>query len=128
MTIKMADAQLYVDFADYIQVPDVGDAFRFLVGIAATSSKFECAVDDTGNKRDLLFRRNGRRWYAASARREWLLFYFLAVVVKSNQPWQSKLARAFPSFKPQPNQGTEWTVELRSISDVRKLINITGLS
>ena len=122
------NAELYVDWINFIQVPETRDAFRFLVGAAATSEKYACSIQRSGATRDFIFKRNGQMPYAFITNHRWLLFYFRAPALNAGTLSKHRLARDFIDFKDNPNQKTEWTVRLRSIEDVKRLLTHIDLT
>lgn len=128
MITAAKNSELYVDWINFIQVPETRDAFRFLVGIAATSEKYICSIHWSGVTRDFIFERNGQMPYAFITNRRWLLFYFRAPALNAGVLSRHKLAQDFVDFKDNPNQRTEWTVRLRSVEDVRRLLTHIDLT
>ena len=119
---------LYRDFAGYIRAAPARRAFEILVGVAATSTKYDGLVRCKGTLRDFRFRQGKDVHYAFSVDREWLTFWFRAPALKTGKHSSAQLARDFPSFNGNPNVGNEWTVKLYSVADVERLLKHVDLT
>ncbi len=129
MITRAPNSILYTQWAAYIRAPHALDAYRFLVGIAAASTQFDCSCQWKGQVREFTFSRDGETPYAFITNQRWLLFYFRAPAVKKGGlELKGRLARDFCSFHDDPNRGNEWTVKLRSICDVTRLLTYIDLT
>ena len=124
MIIGAKNEKLYPKWASWIKDLQTLGAFQYLVGLAATSDKFDCEANETGNKKLFSFRRKGQREepYAFITNQGWLLFYFRSPALKSGIHSKERLAQDFSSFDDNPNQRCEWTIKLCSIADVKRLL------
>jgi hypothetical protein len=114
------NAALYVNWVDFIESPQAREAFQYLVGIAATSTRFQCHIQWKGEVRDFRFHDDsGEQPLSFITNQQWLLFYFRPPAVRSGEYSRESIARDFDSFK--VNTKGEWMVKLRSIDDVKRL-------
>jgi len=121
------NADLLPQWLDQIETDQTRDAFRYLVGLAATLTEFECYAQLKGEVRDFrFFARGGHEQpFAFIPNRHWLLFYFRAPAVRSGKYSLQSLQAAFDSAI--ENNSGEWTVRLRSIPDVQRLWRLLSI-
>jgi hypothetical protein len=118
--IDVKNPKLYSEWLEYIQDADVKAAFLYLIGLAACSRRFRCNIQWKGEVRDFRFHEcSGEQPYSFITNQRWLLFYFRASAVRSDHKLRQTLSKVFDSFE--ENSAGEWTIKLRSISDVGKL-------
>ena len=119
----LTDAQntgLYANWLNFVEAPHTREAFQYLVGIAASSTRFQCHIQWKGEVRDFRFHESsGEQPLSFITNRHWLLFYFRPPAVRSKQYSRDSIARDFDSFG--VNAKSEWMVKLRSIADVQRL-------
>jgi hypothetical protein len=113
------NAELYADWERFIEAPDTRAAFRYLVGLAACSTRFNCHIQWKGDVRDFRFHELAEQPLSFITNQRWLLFYFRPPAVASGQYSREHLARDFDSFD--ENTRGEWKVKLRSVADVERL-------
>jgi hypothetical protein len=113
--------ELYSQWLDYIVDPAVKDAFLFIVGIAAESTRYRCHVQWKGDVRDFRFHEaaSDEQPHSFITNQHWLLFYFRPPAVRSGSYSRRDLEADFDSFVETP--AGEWTVKLRGIDDIRRL-------
>ena len=130
MIAEARNKELCADWAEYIQAPQTLDAYRFLVGIAAASKKYHCYCERHGNARSFKFSRDAEIPHSFITTKHWLLFYFRAPAVKKGgDELRSRLAGDFgDAFCDNPNARNEWTLKLRSICDVKRLLTHVDLT
>lgn len=119
--------ELYREWERFIEARETRAAFRYLVGIAACSAKYHCHIQWKGKVRDFRFHdRDGKQPFAFITNQRWLLFYVRLPAVRGTSTSTLKeLKRAFDDAK--LNAAGEWTIKLKSISDVdllRQFIDI----
>jgi hypothetical protein len=117
------NSELYSEWAAFIQSAQTREAFNFIVGLAASSKKFNCHIQWKGdNVRDFrLHDAKGEQPYSFITNQQWLLFYFWPPAVRAGIPSRERLAQDFDSFNENPKG--EWTVKIRSIDDVKRLLH-----
>lgn len=120
MLVEVKNANLYREWSDYIKEEDVRDAFWYIIGLAACSSRFSCHIAWKGAVRGFHFREaSGEEPFAFITNQRWLLFYFRPPAVRSVRYVKNRLADDFASFmEPQIDI---WTVKLHTVSDVKRL-------
>lgn len=120
MLADVRNPHLYAEWQDYIEVSEVRDAFRFLIGLAACSKRFTCHIQWKGAVRDFRFiDAAGEQPYSFITNQKWLLFYFRPPAVRADARLRNDLRSQFDSFD--ENAVGEWIIKLRSISDVESL-------
>lgn len=126
MLANSFNSELYCDWQGHIIDKETRDAFIYTVGFAACLSDYKCHPQYKGKNgplRDFRFYdSNNEMPFAFIINQQWLLFYFRAPAVRSNQYTFDYIRKVFPSA--QINNGGEWTIKIRSISDVKTLIAI----
>lgn len=114
------NTNLYAEWLAHIEAEETKDAFSYIVGLAAGLTGYECHPQLKGVVRDFRFV-NGQKemTFALIPNKTWLLFYFRLPAVRAGRYSFSSLQAAFDSTSENPRG--EWTVKLRSISDVQRL-------
>jgi len=120
------DNNLFIDWSDRIAVEQVRASFQYFVGVAATLQDFDCFIEQKGEVRNFHFyeKQTGEQPFGFVSSREWLLFTFRAPAVRSIAYSLGELQSVFSSAR--ENAQGEWTVRVRTIEDVDKLINFIG--
>jgi hypothetical protein len=127
MIAEALNAELYARWLAHIEVDETKDAFSFIVGRAASTTGYACHPQLKGAVRDFRFiNEKNEQPFAFIPNKSWLLFYFRQPAVRSGLYSFGELQAAFDSAN--ENGSGEWTVKLRSISDVRRLWGILKLS
>jgi hypothetical protein len=108
-----------------INSPQAQEAFYFLLGFASCLNGYEVKIKPQGEVMSIGVYQGDTCPFAFIANNHWLLFYFRKSAVTSKKYTDSVLRSAFDSFK--VAQDDEWTVRLRSVDDVRRLISILAL-
>jgi hypothetical protein len=126
MLANTTDSNLIVDWSDRIAVEQVRSTFQYLVGVAALLRDFDCLVEQKGEVRNLHFydKQTREQPFGFISSREWLLFTFRDPAVRSTAYSLSELQSVFSSAR--ENSQGEWTVRIRTIEDVDKLISFIG--
>jgi hypothetical protein len=115
------NCSLYGDWLDYIVDASVKQAFLYLLGLAATSTRYSCHIQRKGEIRDFRFHDAGdEQPHSFITNQHWLLFYFRPPAVRSGRYSRDAIAADFDSFEETP--AGEWHVKLRSIADVERLV------
>lgn len=124
MLLDTQQFDLYPEWLRAIEADSVRAALLYLVGIAATSNRFVCHAQWKGDVRDFRFIEIASREQPHSfiTNQQWLLFYFRPPAVRSNGYSRTEVTKYFDSFHETPEG--EWTVKLKSISDVERLLNV----
>jgi hypothetical protein len=129
MLADSKNSKLYTEFLSFIKSEETKDAFRYLVGCAATLKTYFCHPhqSDKRNKRELQFwnAKHDEQPFAFITNQKWLLFYFRQPAVLSHQYKKELVQAAFKSFK--ENNLGEWTVKLRSVTDVQRLWSLLAI-
>lgn len=121
MLTDVKNAELYRDWHDFLEEPAARQAFLYLIGIAACSSRYSCHIQWKGEVRDFRFHdMGGEQPFAFITNKRWLLFYFRLPAVRSSTIDRAMLAADFDSFN--ENAAGEWTVKLRCVGDVDRLL------
>jgi len=117
------NTELLPQWLEHIESEQTKDSFRYLVGLSATITEFRCHAELKGEVRDFrFFNHSNEQCFAFIPNKHWLLFYFRLPAVRSGRYSLQVLQAAFDSAS-ENNRG-EWTVRLRSISDVQRLWHI----
>ena len=120
MLTDVKNSALYIEWLNYIEDSKVRAAFRYIVGLAACSNRFQCHIQWKGEVRDFRFHDDsGDQPHSFITNLRWLLFYFRPPAIRASRHARDSLQKAFDSFEETP--AGEWTVKLRCISDVDKL-------
>jgi hypothetical protein len=129
MLANSFNAELYSDWLSHIVDIETKEAFIHIVGYAACLVKYQCHPQFKGKNgplRDFRFYdSNNEMPFAFIVNQQWLLFYFRAPAVRSKQYAFDGIKAVFPSAL--INNGGEWTIKIRSISDVKALIKTLGI-
>ena len=121
MLANSLNPSLYNEWLEHVKAPDVKDAFVFLVGSAATMMELTCHAQFKGVIRDFRFlNTRNEQLFSFIVNRKWLLFYFRPPSVRSGRYQFHDVQSRFPDSN--ENRRGEWTMRLRSVEDVRKLI------
>lgn len=115
----------FARFYSRIKSPQTQEAFCLLLGYASCMSGYAVRIKPQGELMAVGIYAGDTCPFAFTVNDQWLLFYFRRPAVLSKSYSDSELRREFDSFK--APQDDEWTVKLRSIDDVRKLIPILAL-
>ena len=126
MLANSLNSALYTEWLEHVQVPEVKDAFSFLVGSAATMRTLTCHAQFKGVVRDFRFlNQDNEQPFSFIVNRNWLLFYFRAPSVRSAKYAFAELKNQF--IESNENNRGEWTVRLRTVDDARKLVKFIGV-
>ena len=121
MLTDAKNAELYNKWFTAISEPQVRSAFQYLVGVAARLDQYQCHIQWKGEARDFRFHdAGGEQPYSFISNARWLLFYFRRPAVRSARFSGRDLASLFDSCAENP--AGEWTIRLKSIPDVERLI------
>ena len=121
------NSTLYIEWSQAIADPDVRNAFRYLVGLCAENTRYTCHPQWKGEVRDFRFIDEGNEQpFSFIVNRNWLLFYFRSPAIRRKLVARASLAANFDSLN--ENTAGEFTVKLRSISDIQRLWNLIGWS
>ena len=116
---------LYNEWSQAIADPDVRDAFRYLVGLSAEHPRYLCHPQWKGEIRDFRFIDDeNEQPFSFIVNRHWLLFYFRPPAIRRKLIARANLAASFESLN--ENSAGEFTVRIRSISDVQRLWKLIG--
>lgn len=125
MLTDTRNAELYADWLKAISHSQTQAAFQYIVGIAACLPGYQCQIQWKGEVRDFRFHdEGGAQEFSFIVNNCWILFYFRPPAVRSGQYSCKDLKNLFDSFA--ENSAREWTVKLRSIADVDRLIRLLG--
>ena len=120
MLAKSMDSELFADWSESIKDDQVRSAFWYLIGIAACLRSHDCEIRWKGDVRDFrFFDKRDEQPFSFITNQKWLKFYFRGPAVHSNRFEKRDVSKLFSSFD--ENTAGEWTIELRSIDDVRRL-------
>jgi hypothetical protein len=126
MLANSLNSALYNEWLGHVQVPEVKDAFAFLVCSAATMSTLSCHAQFKGVVRDFRFMNEANEQpFSFIVNKNWLLFYFRAPSVRSGKYQFEDLSNQFPESN-ENNRG-EWIVRLRTVADTRRLVKFLKL-
>jgi len=114
--------ELYKPCFERILDEQTKDAFRYFLGVSALSGRFRCFLRPKGVIWSFRFEdiASGEEPHSFIPNQHWLLFYFRPPAVRSGVYAKDRLAEDFDSFN--ETKAGEWTVRLRNISDVQRLI------
>lgn len=119
------NGQLFSEWLDFILEPDVKDAFIYLVGVCVCLPRMNCDIQWKGEVRNFrLFDEQGEQPYSFITNQKWVLFYFRPVAVRALRDCREELMSTFDEFKENP--AGEWTVKLRNIEEVKRLVAFLG--
>jgi len=120
MLSEAKNAEVLPQHLEYVNTQDARDALMFLVGAAATDSRFQCHGTTKGVVRDFrYYDASGKQPYAFIVNRESLLFYFRTPAVESGKHDFRELQALFTEVN-QNNSG-EWTVRIADLAGALKL-------
>ena len=127
MLTESKNAKLYTTILAEIRADEVRDAFRYIVGCAATLRSLTCHPQRKGVIYDFRFMDTERseQPFAFIPNQKWLLFYFRKPAIRSRQYTFPQVKAAFSSAS--EKKGGEWTVKLKSISDVQILWQLLSI-
>jgi hypothetical protein len=100
--------------------PQAQEAFCLLLGYASCLNGCEVKIKPQGKLMSVGIYLGKSCPFAFTANDHWVLFYFRKPAVQSKKYSDAVLGEAFDTFK--AVQDDEWTLKLRSIDDVRRLI------
>lgn len=127
MLAESKNAKLYTKLLADIRAKEVRDAFRYIVGCAATLKSLTCHPQRKGVIHDFRFMDTERseQPFSFIPNQKWLLFYFRKPAIRSRRYTFPLVKAAFSSAT--ENNGGEWTVKLKSISDVQRLWQLLSI-
>jgi hypothetical protein len=115
--------QLYCEWLGRVRDPEARNAFLFVVGLAACSTKFVCFPQQKGVIRDFRFVDDEKRQlFSFLPTTRWLLFYFRRPAIRTGHYSMTELQSAFGSVG--TNQAGEWTVKIANIEAAQRLWKI----
>ena len=125
MLTDSKNAALYTEWHKSITDPQVQAAFHYIVGAAARLEEYQCHIQWKGKVRDFRFHdTGGEQPFSFITNNRWLLFYLRPPAIRSGTFSRNELENLFDSVA--ENSAGEWTVRLRSIPDVERLIRFLG--
>lgn len=127
MLAESKNAKLYTKLLADIRSEEVRDAFRYIVGCAATLGSLICHPQRKGVIHDFRFMdtEHNEQPFSFIPNKKWLLFYFRKPAIQSRRYTFSLVQAAFSSAS--KNNGGEWTVKLKSIEDVQRLWQLLSI-
>jgi hypothetical protein len=126
MLHEAKNSDLIPQWLGHIEDQQAKEAFVYLVGLAAALTEFQCHAQFKGEVRDFRFITTGEEQpFSFIPNKQWLLFYFRAPSVRSGKYSLQSLQHEFDGAA--ENTRGEWTVRLRSISDVQRLWKLLAI-
>lgn len=124
MLVEAKFAELYPEWLDFIELEETKAAFVYIVGLAACARSLSCHPQlkgENGPVRDFrFFDMEGKQYFSfITNRKKPLLFYFRAPATRSGRYSFAALKAEFHDANEPRSE--EWTVPLRSVSDVQRL-------
>ena len=120
LIVKDLDSELFMDWSDSIKDEQVRSAFWYLIGTAVCLRSYDCEIRWKGKVRDFrFFDADGKQPFSFITNQKWLKFYFRGPAVRSVRFERERVSSLFSSYA--ENGAGEWTVELRSIDDVKRI-------
>jgi hypothetical protein len=120
MLMKDKNSTILHEHPEHISSRDVRDAYRYLVGAAATDDRFTYFAAHKGAIRDFrFFDPGGQQAYAFIVNRESPLFYFRAPAVACGRHLFSGLQPPFTEVG--ENESGEWTVRIADLPSAQRL-------
>lgn len=114
------NADLYVEFFEYIEDADARNTFCLLVGTASILQNLNCYPTYKTIIRDFRFYDDsGKQPFAFIINRCWLLFYFRPPAIRSGKFNWADLAKGFDDVNENPSG--EWTVRIRTPDQAVKI-------
>lgn len=129
MITDARDAAKYVECYSSIESPQVREAFCMLVGAISAMKGHSCAPKPQGDlTRSIgIFSVSGGDWpFSFVSYHNWLLFYFRLPAFKTEHHSVKTLSAEFGEVNDKTDG--EWTIKLRSVDDVRRLLRIINIS
>ncbi len=109
------DGGHFLDFGQKIQSESVRQAYRYLVGWGAESTRFMCYPKPHGYINSVRFYRGAAWEHAFIPNQEWLTFYFRKPCLLHAKFARAEIFRHFPDAE--ENSSGEFIVRVRSIED-----------
>jgi len=117
--------RLLAIWSEYIAENETRSAFWYLIGMSACLINYQCLADWKGDVRDFrYFDSDERQLYSFITNQKWLLFYFRLPAIRSDRHSKERLFDLFADAN--ENTAGEWTVKIKSIDDVDRLVKFLG--
>jgi hypothetical protein len=118
---KLAD-----DWSKRIDVAEIRAAFEHFVVIASRLQDFDSYIQQKGDGREFRFYETSThdQPFSFSTHPAWLMFCFREAAVRSTAYSLRELQAVFSGAR--ENERGEWTVRVRSVEDVDKLVRFIG--
>lgn len=129
MITDARDAEQYVECYSSIESQQVREAFCMLVGAICAMSNYDCAPMSQGELKrtiGIFSASDGSCPFSFVSNHNWLLFHFRLPSFKTEHHSIKALYAEFGEVNDKPDG--EWTIKLRSVDDVRRLLRIINVS
>lgn len=123
------DAAKYVECYSSIESPQVREAFCILVGAISAMKNYDCAPRSQGELKrciGIFSASDGSCPFSFVSNHNWLLFCFRLPSFRTEHHSLKALSAEFGEINDKPDG--EWTIKLRSVDDVRRLLRIINIS
>lgn len=129
MITGAVDATKYVDCYSAIESPQVREAFCMLIGAISTMNGHNCApMPEAGLNRTIgIFSvADDNCPFSFAAYHDWLLFHFRLPAFKAGHCSLKTLSAQLGEVNDKIDG--EWTIKLRSVDDVRRLLRLINIA
>ena len=129
MITDARDAEKYVECYSSIESPQAREAFCMLAGAICAMNGHDCAPkpqSDSTRSIGIFSVADGDCPFSFVAYHNWLLFYFRLPAFKAGHCSVKTLCAEFGEVNDKVDG--EWTIKLRSVDDVRRLLRIINIS
>tara|TARA_R110002095_G_scaffold91551_1_gene79954 strand:- start:465 stop:845 length:381 start_codon:yes stop_codon:yes gene_type:complete len=110
------NTELYEEYAEYISLDDVRDAFHILIGGASTLPEFSCHPEAKGEIKDFRYLTVDKKQpFAFIINKQSLLFYLREPAIASKKYNMEELKTTFEEVNENPKG--EWTIRVINRED-----------
>ena len=114
------DSNLFAAYSDAVQDQGSKDAFAYLVGWGAASTRYVCYPSGHGYIKDVRFLLRDKWYFAFVPNPKWLLFYFRRPCLDLPKYSREQILQRFPEAKQISSSG-EFKLRITTVQDALRL-------
>ena len=115
----LAMQEAYVEYDDKAVATEVKQAYRYMIGWAATLKNHVCFPSGHGHIKDFRFMR-GEDWdFSFIPNQKWLLFYFRTPCLRLSKYTRAAILNCFPGAK--ETSAGEFTIRVARLDDAVRI-------
>lgn len=123
------DSDLVNEFFEYIQDPEVREAFIYLAGAFTCLRSVEWTVKNQGEVRSVRIYQDGKRYFSFMPSQKKINFHFRPPVLRDGIYQKEEIRRLFESFDDSTHKDDEhWAIDIKNIDEARLLLRTLRLT